>query len=243
MFGMPRRAGMFGNRQMMDGMAPQMRPFAQSDPMQGIPQPDYMGGQGGVQPQPQMPQMPAPQQQQPRDPYAPATGSRRVVGILGDFLSGMAGGPANFAQSQNQLGQERRQFQQRQQLAELQQETERQTYAARQAAEQAQWVARQEYERANPAPQQPNDFERAMAAAGILPGSERYIELAGQRAQGLANPMQYLPTGVPGQYLPVPRSGLTQPPAPSTPDAPQPGAVVRDPRQGGQTGAPSGGFR
>jgi hypothetical protein len=106
MFGTPRRAGMFGNQ------GPQMRPLAQPDPM-GLPEPDLMGGNGGVQPQPM------PQQPQMRDPYAPATGSRRVVGILGDFISGMAGGPANFANSQNQLGQERRQFQQRQQLAEL----------------------------------------------------------------------------------------------------------------------------
>lgn len=225
MFGTPRRGGMFGNRNMQMGSglvatpeqqaetarltgllgaggmtAPDQRgPFGMPDPVQGQPQPDFMGGQGGVQP--------APQPQQPRDPYAPATGSRRVVGILGDFLSGMAGGPANFANAQNQLGQERRAVMRQQQLAELQQENERQTYAARQAAEQAQWVARQQYERANPAPQAPNEFERAMAAAGIAAGTPEYAEMSRRRAESIANPMQYLPNGD-GTFTVVPRGGV-----------------------------------
>lgn len=101
MFGM-QRPGMFGNRQLLDPMTadPRLPRFQQS-----------------LMAPADTPQQPMPA---PRDPYAPATGTRRIVGILGDFVSGLAGGQANFAQQQNQLAAERRAVERQRQFAEMQ---------------------------------------------------------------------------------------------------------------------------
>lgn len=55
------------------------------------------------------------------------------------------------------------------------------------------WQQQQEYEAAHPTPQQPNEFERALAAGGYVPGSPEYILRQRQRADNLANPIQGVP--------------------------------------------------
>lgn len=110
----------------------------------GLMQPKRRGGLFGSSPamQPAMTAEPA--------PMAPKRGFDwgKLIGVLGDSLSIAGGGQAMYVP--NMIDQRNRQ--QAQQYAE-------QTYQRRRADDNADWMARQEWERANPAPTAPYRWE------------------------------------------------------------------------------------
>lgn len=107
---------------------------------------------------------------------------QQIAGILGDSL--LAANGQGMPYTQNML-------QQRQQ----------ENLLKRQALEQQQELARQiqlyDYKRNNPYPGD-DSFTRALAAAGIMPGTPRYQELAARRAEMLTNPVQLIQDGYGG---------------------------------------------
>ena len=230
MFGM-QRTGMFGNRQLPDPMTadPRLPRFQQS-----------------LMAPADTPQQPMPA---PRDPYAPATGTRRIVGILGDFVSGLAGGQANFAQQQNQLAAERRAVERQRQFAEMQAgQPEYRTVGSQivrvdprtgqaQVAFQGQ-EAPQTFEdnsgnrwTIDPVTRQPRLI--------FYDPTPRYDSQVGTNDRGeqvlyrLPRENGFNPDGTPRTAAPAPQTGR-----------PQPGAVIPDPRRrGGPTPTASGNFR
>lgn len=72
------------------------------------------------------------------------------------------------------------------------------------------WVRQQQWERANPIPAKDDAFDRALAGAGIDPNSEQARALYRQRAEALANPVQWV-TGEDGIPRPLPRAAPVAP--------------------------------
>lgn len=160
---------------------PQNGPPMLPDVMQGMPQglPQYRPplSFGDSAPMPVKPMAPA-----PRDLSAPPTGLRRAVGIFGDFASGLAGGPANFA---NMVEQRRREALAAQQGEQNFNRTSKLAQLARDAeANQPRYFdANGDQMRFDPVTGQtstiydaPTDFEQYAASLGLEPGSDGYAE-------------------------------------------------------------------
>jgi len=85
-------------------------------------------------------------------------------------------------------------------------------------------VGKMAYERANPKPTQPNEFQQYLLASGVQPGTPEWQRQNSLRAQASYDPIVNvtLPTGV----FAGPRSMLPSSGAPQTQSGPQPGAVM-----------------
>lgn len=145
-----------------------------------------------------------------------------IVGTLSDGILSAYGQQGAYGKIQDQ----RRQFTQQQKLALAKAMIDRQNAQSK-----------IDYERANPTP---DNFERAMDAAGIPQGSPQRQQLAMQRANSLANPPQFVSDGMGGGRWAYPSIGMAAPSAPQpSHDLPQGYAI----RQGGSGGNVGGGFR
>jgi hypothetical protein len=154
-----------------------------------------------------------------------------IAGIIADVLAGAMGRPGQFAQ---QLGQQR------------QQENETAQWHQRRGAENEDWMAREQWQLANRPPPAPTEFERILEASGVQRGTPQWTETMGKRAQAMLNAgdPDVVTTLSNGQMYAGPRSGLAAAlmGGGSAPQRPAIGAVVPDPRQGGQTPPASGNF-
>lgn len=154
----------------------------------------------------------------------------KLIGVLGDSLSIAGGGQAQFVP--NMIDQRNRQ--QAQQYAE-------QTYQRRRGDEWTDWEKQQQWQRDNPKPKDPTNYEQILDAAGIQ-GAER-VNLLRMKAQNEAQgvPMAVDITNPDGsvgrQYI---RPGSLGGGAQAAPAAPV-GKLT--PYGGGQTATPSGNFR
>lgn len=84
---------------------------------------------------------------------------------------------------------------------------------------QVQGLAKMMWDRANPKPQAPSEFDRSLKGAGIDPASPEGVALYRQRANTMATPTpQFVPDGVGGGQWVVPPTG--GPAAPALPAAP-----------------------
>lgn len=136
---------------------------------------------------------------------------RAIAGLLGDAISRLSGGEAMYVPMMLQQRQQEQVAQQRRQ----EREQER-------ADNWTDWQAREQWQLDHPAPRQPDAFDTAIRNAGIDPNSEQGRALYRQRADALANPLQYLPNGD-GTFTVVPRGGT---PPQGQPSGPQPGTEV-----------------
>lgn len=156
-------------------------------------------------------QAPSLQQQLPAPPapvddwQAPKWAS--AVGLIGDALQQAGGGKATYAplliQQRQQVYADRKQQQQ--------QYLEYQRQAALATQQQAAARALEEYKLTHKAPTE-DSFTRALAAAGIQPGSQEYINLARKRAEMLTNPVQLVSDGLGGYTAVRPQSQATTAP-------------------------------
>lgn len=88
--------------------------------------------------------------------------------------------------------------------------TEEQRYQRQRADQNADFIAHRQYEINNPLPKQPSEFDDALAATGVMPGTSEYAKAMQQRVQNMIDPVVMTPQG------PVLRSMITgalQPPA------------------------------
>lgn len=163
-------------------------------------------------------------------PMAPKKGFdwKKALGVLGDSLSIAGGAAPQFVP--NLI--EQRNRQQAQQYAE-------QAYQRRRGDEWSDWEKQQQWQRDNPKPQAPTNFEQILDAAGVQ-GEER-IKLLRMKAQNEAQgvPMAVDITNPDGsvgrQYI---RPGSLGAPM-QAPAAP----IGKLKPYGGQTATPSGNFR
>lgn len=153
----------------------------------------------------------------------------KLIGVLGDSLSIAGGGQAMYVP--NLIDQRNRR--QAQEYAE-------QTYQRRRGDEWSDWEKQQQWQRDNPKPRDPTNFEQILDAAGVQ-GDER-IKLLRMKAQNEAQgvPMAVDITNPDGsvgrQYIRPGSIGSAQPP-------PQRPIGKLTPYGGGQTATPSGNFR
>ena len=102
-------------------------------------------------------------------------GWRDVVGALGDALATASGGQGIYMPQKLQ----------QQKLMQQQQQAE-----AQRKAELQDWLWKQNYERANPAPAQPTEIERLAVASGYQPGTPEYTAALRQAFQNRSDPFQ-----------------------------------------------------
>lgn len=138
----------------------------------GASAPGQMPGLGMQSPS-MMPEQP------PQAGQAPQAGFERekpkALGVISDFLSGMAGGGANYANglhARNRAGME---AQREAQMAE-----------AKRAADREDFMFEHDYRTANRAPAAPDAFERALAGAGIDPSTPEGQQMYRARAESMA---------------------------------------------------------
>ena len=137
---------------------------------------------------------------------APGSKGAMIAGILGDALAGAVGRPATF--TQNMMAE--RQREQAMEAAEAQWTRNRQSQLADKATDRANdmsdWRAKQEWERANPAPSAPSPILRdATAWLGMTP-EQRQAYQQMQRARP-----QFIPDGYGGGSWATPPSGSAPP--------------------------------
>lgn len=147
-----------------------------------------------------------------------------LVAALNGYLAGTAGpgrevGLSNMKMMQ-QLAAERQQRQQ-----------ELDDYNRRRADENTDFQAHRQYDINNPLPQQPGEFESALVASGVQPGTPEWVQAMKTRAQNMLDPVVMTPQG------PMTRSQLL-----GGGGAPAPAGVTFTPISGGPTQPASGGF-
>lgn len=148
---------------------------------------------------------------------------QQIAGALGDALLAANGNqsmPYTMMQQQQRQQDRLLQRSQQQRQAELQDQ-----------------MALYDYKRANPGPQN-DSFTRALAAAGIMPGTPEYMAYAKKRAEMLTNPVQLVPDGFGGVQPVRPYGDDDTPPTHITEDDWNAGQAV-----GGPMPQASGGFR
>lgn len=141
------------------------------------------------------PQMPS------AKPREGISGTRRAIGILGDALLGLGGQQGVFGPMMAQ----RRMLEEQRAFAVQQGKTERD-------ARMQDWMAQQDYARANPAPREPDAFERALVGAGIDPASPEGQAMFRDRAASMARDPndQFVTVTIPGRGTYAgPQSGLS----------------------------------
>lgn len=170
-------AGLFGGQRRLPNVD------AQAMGISGEPQP-----YAGVQFAPQ-------QAAQPK-----GGGTKRIVGILGDALLGLAGQQGVYGPMQHQRS-----------LLEAREAAQRRNAQQQRQWGNEDWLQRQQWDRANPEPREPDAFERALAGANIDPTSQQGQQLFRARAGSMArDPMdEYVVVPIPGVGTYAgPRSGL-----------------------------------
>lgn len=98
-------------------------------------------------------------------------------------------------------------------------------------SEQVRDFAKMQWKRQNPDPLQPTEFERALRASGVMPGTPGWTEAMAKKVAATTDPM--IAATLPGgRFYSGPQSGLASvmgggdPPVSQPPGGPQPGAVV-----------------
>jgi hypothetical protein len=163
-------------------------------------------------------------------PREGVTRTQSILGTLGDMLATAGGGQATFLPGLRQR-------------AMLEEQRGLQVQQAKQERDNAMqdWIARQAWERANPAPQQPTEFDRALLGAGIQPGSREAVAAYRDRVASMARDPndQFITAQLPnGTFYAGPQSGLSTFMQGSAPTRPQ----GRLSPEGGAGGNASGGF-
>lgn len=155
----------------------------------GKPQFNPMGGYNPMRPAQAPVQQPVMQSAPPTDgvqggmdAMQPKKPGVNWLGVLADALAGAAGQPGQY-------------------LAGIQQQQQRAAALAdeqrRRSLDMTDWRAKQDYTRDNPAPAD-DVLTQMMRGGGIDPSSEQGVALYRQRAEALANPLQFRPDGLGG---------------------------------------------
>jgi hypothetical protein len=142
------------------------------------------------------------------------------LGVLTDALAGAAGKEGPYASMLMQ----QRQLQQQQAMQQMQSDRELNREKAL-----------FDYESANKTPQ-PTEYERALQAAGIQPGTPEYAQHMKNYVQVRENPPYFYTDPTSGQTMMIPRTMAPGTPAPS-------GVTFTPLDDGGPTPRASGGFR
>lgn len=121
--------------------------------------------------------------------FAEGGAGRNIAGMIGDFLMAQAGMQPIYAPSMMQR--------QKQALEEAQ-------YQRRQSDEEATWLKHQQWQRDNPMPGQPSEFETALTDSGTQPGTPEWTAAMKQRKDNMLDPVVMTPMG------PMLRSQLLQ---------------------------------
>lgn len=160
--------------------------------MQQMPQADPMAAMGQS-----MGQVPMMQQgQQFAQSQAPKKPGINWLGVLADTLAGAAGREGPYAASMRAKAEQ-----------EALQEHARQQREASMQDWRTKFEYANEYERNNPKPHQPDDFERSLMASGVQPGTEEWANANRQRLQNFTDPI--VNVNLPGGAIySGPRSGL-----------------------------------
>lgn len=141
----------------------------------------------------------------------------QILGVLGDAMQTWGGGHGTYVPA----------------MLDLQQQTaaeKRQLEMYNRKREDGWTDFRREHQWQLDHPKPTEDaFTRAMAEAGIQPGTPEYIKLAKQRAQMLTQPVQLVPDGMGGMALIRPNA---------IGSGPQVGDVIDDPRKAGGAAQP-----
>lgn len=122
---------------------------------------------------------------------------RSIAGFIGDALLQMSGHPAIYAAAME-----------RQQQAAAEEEQ----YQRHRAAELEDKKAYRQFETDNPTPPQPTEYERALTAAGIQPGTTEYQQHMSNYVGVKENPPRFME--VPGVGLVQLPSGVSPPARP-----------------------------
>lgn len=236
----PHRSGMFGSRNAMSsGLVATPEQRAETERLTAMLFPN--GGGGRVPDAPfDLPDIRRPRVDMPMQTFldepAPQPrqggGLRHAAGIFSDFLSGMAGGPALYAQQRREDGLLNQRMKQQQMLADMEarQPVIREVGGSIVSIDPSTGQSRVLHQAPQEAPRPTSLQQNYEFLRNINP------QLAEQYLAGQANPMQYITTDNGDgtrTIMPVPRGGAVGNPS----AAPQPGAVIPDPRR--QGGAPS----
>jgi hypothetical protein len=145
-----------------------------------------------------------------------------IVAALNGYLAG-TGNPVGTAniQMMQQMMQAKRQRQQ-----------ELDDYNRQRGDQNADFMTHRQYEIDNPLPKQPGEFDEALAATGVIPGTPEYAAAMKQRVGNMLDPVVMTPQG------PMLRSQVVGALAPT----PAPPGVTFTPIPGGPTPGASGGF-
>lgn len=191
--------------------------------MFGSPLPLSIGGQ---QPLDSMPQVIPPDMPQIKKPGMFGGGKFDIGQAIVAALNGYLAGTGNPVGSQNM------QMMQQMMQAKRQREQELSDYDRKRSDDQSDWRTQYDYKVAHPEPTQGSEYERALAASGIMPGTPEYIQHMGNRAAILENPPRY--EMVNGALVQVGGPSMSAPKPLTDEDI--------DRMSGGQTPPASGGF-
>lgn len=109
---------------------------------------------------------------------------RNIAGYVGDALAQMGGLNPVYAP----VMQQQRLLQQRQQMADQQYQRQRQDGMA-------DWIAKAQYEAANPKAQAPTEFERTLIASGVQPGSPEWTAAFARKRDNTLDPWTNIVSG------------------------------------------------
>jgi hypothetical protein len=123
-------------------------------------------------------------------------GGKKALSVIAEAMAAYAAGMGNPGGMAVLQGMNHR----RQSAADA--ETQEQQYQRQRSDGMADWIAKQEWELANPSPTQGSEYERALAAQGIVPGTPQYAERMAKIAAIKENPM------VMTAYGPMPYSAV-----------------------------------
>jgi len=112
--------------------------------------------------------------------FAAGSTGRNLLGYLGDALAQLGGVRGNFAPAVAQQRQQQFMAQQAQQ---------------KRMADYQDWVAQQQYKAANPAPLAPTEFDRALMASGIQPGTPQWTDAYKTKVQNTLDPWTNIVSG------------------------------------------------
>jgi hypothetical protein len=166
----------------------------------GVAPPPAYAGSGLIDPtgRPGAPMAPAPQKQGSFLGIKPGSKGAMIAGIIGDTLASLTDGQPIFTMNM---------MRERQQRADA--EASEAQWSRRREADNQDWMQREQWQRANPAPTAPSELERVLEASGIQRNSPQWTQAMQQRRDSLLKPdpeiIQTLPNG---QLYVGPRSGL-----------------------------------
>ena len=174
----------------------------------------------------------------PPTPAAPQSGGmfggggkfgigQAIIAALNGYLASQPGGAGDVGRNnlQTMAALKQRQLQRQQELDD---------YSRRRADDNADFQSHRQYEINNPLPQQPGEFEQALIASGVQPGTPQWTQAMQARVTNTVDPVVMTPQG------PMLRSQLL---GGSVAGQPAPPGVTFTPVDpGGPTPSASGGF-